>query len=267
VSLRPPDSLRSEYGAWTWAVAWEWPDLATTWRLEAPAADRAIAGRVVFLKVVRSGHYPTAPDEAERMIWARRHVPVPELIDRGSDETVDWIITAAIPGMDATRHPLLADPARIVPIVARGLAAFHRAAPVADCPFDFRATTALAHAQARVRAGIATAPDLHPEHTHLGLDGALRELERLTPAAEDLVVCHGDYCMPNVLLDETGTITGYVDLGELGVADRWWDVAVGAWSTTWSIGPGWEELFYESYGIEPDPDRIRFFRLLYDLAS
>ena len=51
------------------------------------------------------------------------------------------------------------------------------------------------------------------------------------------------------------------------IRDRWWDVAIGAWSTTWNVGPGWEQLFYESYGIEPDPERIAFYRLLYDLAS
>ena len=44
-------------------------------------------------------------------------------------------------------------------------------------------------------------------------------------------------------------------------------IAVGAWSVTWNIGPGWEDLFYESYGVAPDPDRITFYRLLYDLAS
>ena len=47
------------------------------------------------------------------------------------------------------------------------------------------------------------------------------------PPSEDLVVCHGDYCFPNVLLDDAGAITGFLDLGELAVADRWWDVAVG----------------------------------------
>ena len=62
-------------------------------------------------------------------------------------------------------------------------------------------------------------------------------------------------------------VTGFVDLGELGAADRWWDVAVGAWSVGWNFGVELEPLFYESYGIEPDPGRIRFFRLLYDLAS
>ena len=148
---------------------------------------------------------------------------------------------------------MLADPARLVPILARGLAAFHAAAPVDACPFDFRVDNARSRTRADGSAiGIAKPTDLHPEHAHLTLDAALAELERLAPESEDLVVCHGDYCFPNVLLDERGAITGYVDLGELGVADRWWDIAIGAWSTTWNIGPGWEELFYESYGIEPD---------------
>ena len=79
-------------------------------------------------------------------------------------------------------------------------------------------------------------------------------------------MCHGDYCPPNMLL-EGGRVTGYVDLGELGAADRWWDIAVGAWSVGWNFGDSLEPLFYESYGITPDPDRIRFYRLLYDLVS
>lgn len=81
-----------------------------------------------------------------------------------------------------------------------------------------------------------------------------------------LVVCHGDYCPPNVLLTD-GRVSGYVDLGELGVADRWWDIAIGGWSTGWNFGAEFEDLFYDSYGIEPDRDRIAFYRLLYDLVS
>ena len=222
---------------------------------------------VIFLKVVVSGHYPTALDEAERTRWAQRYVPAPEVIDTGSDGEVDWLLTTEIVGIDATRHPLIADPGTLVPALARGLAAFHEAAPVDACPFVFDANVALAHAHERVRTGVATAADLHPEHAHLTIEGALAELERLAPDVEDRVVCHGDYCFPNVLLDSRGAITGYVDLAELGVADRWWDVAVGAWSTTWNVGPGWEDLFYEAYGIVPDPDRIAFYRLLYDLVS
>ena len=262
MSLLPPEALRAAYAEWEWTVAYEWPEQSTTWRLERPAE-----GRARYLKVKRAGHHPTALDESARMQWASLFLPVRIVLDAGSGGDVEWLLTGALAGTDATRHPLLSDPEALVAILARGLADWHARAPVAQCPFDFRVSLALAHARERVRAGIATTSDLHPEYAQLTMDAALAELERLRPASEDLVVCHGDYCFPNVLLDEAGAITGFLDLGELGVADRWWDVAVGAWSTTWNVGPGYEDVFYEAYGIERDDDRITFYRLLYDLAS
>ena len=48
--------------------------------------------------------------------------------------------------------------------------------------------------------------------------------------------------------DVYGVVTGYVDLGELAVADRWWDLAVATWSLTWDLGPGWEAEFLACYG-------------------
>lgn len=80
------------------------------------------------------------------------------------------------------------------------------------------------------------------------------------------MVCHGDYCLPNVLID-AGEASGFVDLGELGVADRWWDLAVATWSITWNLGPGHETLFLSEYGAELDRDRLEFDRLLYDVVS
>jgi len=262
--LFPPESIRASYADWHWTVANEWPEIATTWRL---AARPPLDPRVRFLKVVRAGHYPTALDESVRTQWASLFLPVPIVLDSGGGGDVEWLLTDALQGTDATRHALLAEPGAIVATLAHGLAEFHARAPVAQCPFDFRTAVAIEHARERVRRGTAQPKDLHPEFAHLTLDGALGELERLRPRSEDLVVCHGDYCFPNILLDEAGTVTGYVDLAELGVADRWWDVAVGAWSTTWNVGPGWEEVFYDAYGVEPDDDRITFYRLLYDLAS
>jgi kanamycin kinase len=261
--LYPPEPMRTAYAEWTWNIAGEWP-ISTVWRLERRSPDGT---RVRFLKVVQAGHYPTARDESARTQWASLFLPVPIVLDSGSGDGVDWLLTDAGPGTDATRHRLIADPAQLVPVIARGLADFHARAPVAQCPFDFRLATAIPHARERVRAGIVQPRDLHDEFRHLSLDDAIAELDRLRPASEDLVVCHGDYCFPNVLLDDAGTVTGYLDLGELGVADRWWDVAIGAWSTTWNAGPEWEDLFYEAYGIERDDDRITFYRLLYSLAS
>jgi kanamycin kinase len=81
------------------------------------------------------------------------------------------------------------------------------------------------------------------------------------------VVCHGDACAPNTLLTVDGHWSGHVDLGLLGTADRWADLAVATWSTEWNYGPGWEQLLLDAYGIAADPERARYCRLLWDLSS
>jgi kanamycin kinase len=175
-------------------------------------------------------------------------------------------VTQGIDAVSGIDPDLLADPEPLVRALARGLRRFHDA-PVDPCPFDFRLSTALPHVERRVRDGnVDPDRDFHPEHGALTPESALAHLRATAPASEDLVVSHGDYCFPNALLRD-GEVVAYVDLGELAVADRWWDVAVASWSTTWNVGPGYEETFIREYGLEPDWDRIRFYRLLYDLRA
>jgi kanamycin kinase len=105
----------------------------------------------------------------------------------------------------------------------------------------------------------------HPDHQALAVADALRILDDIPPV-DRLVVCHGDSCAPNTLIGPDGECSGHVDLGALGVADRWADLAVATWSTTWNYGSGWERPLLDAYGIEPDPDRMRYYRLLWDLT-
>jgi kanamycin kinase len=138
--------------------------------------------------------------------------------------------------------------------------------PVDGCPVRFTVADAVAHVQRHLETRRATWGDQHPEHQHLTIEQAVDRLRATAPVDEDLVVCHGDYCYPNAFI-EGDVVTGYLDLGELGVADRWWDIAIGMWSTTWNVGPGYEELFAASYGVEIDTDKVAYYRLQYDLVS
>lgn len=237
---------------------WHYPN-SQTWRLEH-------RGEVIFLKLAKEGRYPSITDEADRLRWAADHIAVPKVIDVGEDDGRDWMVTELLRGTMAAADEMKKNPARLVPLLANGLNRFHEL-PVADCPFDFRVQAAVEQARRRVESGLVDAgKDFNKEHANLTPEVALTELEETRPEEEDLVVCHGDYCLPNVLIED-GDVVGFLDLGELGVADRWWDLAVGAWSVTWNLGPGWEDLFFRSYGAEPDPSKIRFYRLLYDMVS
>ncbi|MFP5578292.1 MAG: phosphotransferase [Acidimicrobiia bacterium] len=200
-----------------------------------------------YVKWMPPGADPVVADlsvEAERMRWAGRHTPVPEVLEVGGDDDGTWLVTAALPGTSAVDARWRTDPTPVVRAIGVGLRALHDALPVAECPFDWSPARRLGYLQPRfehLRAQLADPPD-----------------------PDRLVVCHGDACAPNTVVDGDGAWVGHVDLGSLGTADRWADLAVATMSLGWNFGPGWEHLLYEAYGIDPDAERIAYHRLLWD---
>ena len=254
----PPAALAGLEG-WEASAVWANGLEVVTWRLSAAH------GAVRYLKVARLGQEVTLVAERERMIWAVPQLPVPRVLDYGSDGAHEWLLTAGLEGVPAIDDRVLADPRRSVPLLAQGLRRVHVLA-VDGCPFGSGVATMLPMVRERVAAGLVDpARDFQPEHAGMTAAAALSRLTQLRLSREDLVVCHGDYCPPNVLVKE-GQVVGYVDLGQLGVADRWWDVAVATWSVTWNFGPGWEDLFLATYGLPRDPQKMAFYRLLHDLS-
>jgi aminoglycoside phosphotransferase len=203
--------------------------------------------------------------EAARMAWARPFTPVPRLLGQGADETASWLVTAALPGQSAVADRWLAEPRTAVTAIGEGLRAMHEALPVPACPFSWSAEQRIAEVRRREAEGRLDPARWHEAYQHLGIDQAL-ELIADVPPVDRAVVCHGDSCAPNTLLTDDGRWSGHVDLGDLGVADRWADLAIATWSTQWNYGPGWEDLLLRAYGIQPDPDRTSYYRLLWDLG-
>lgn len=238
--------------------------LRPVWRNELGGLTFEISGsdgrRFVKWAPVGSG-LDLAP-EAPRLRWAAAFTPVPRVLDAGADETGAWLLTAGLPGDSAVTARWLADPRTAATAIGFGLRALHDRSPVGDCPFSWGVEQRLARVRA---AGRHDPTQWHPDHAELSPREALARLAD-PPPVDRLVVCHGDACAPNTLLRDDGTWSGHVDLGALGVADRWADLAVATWSLDWNYGPGWQPVLLEAYGIEPDPLRIAYYRLLWDLS-
>lgn len=175
-------------------------------------------------------------------------------------------MTAPLPGDSAVSARWLAEPATAVRAIGAGLRALHERLPVAACPFSWTAQERLADARREAAAGRLDPGWWHEIHRPFGVTGALSQAAAIPPV-DRLVVCHGDACAPNTLLYPDGRWSGHVDFGLLGAGDRWADIAVATWSAEWNYGPGWEPLLLDAYGVEPDAERTRYYRLLWDLSS
>ena len=218
-----------------------------------------------FIKWTPAGSGIDLAQEATRLEWAGTYITVPRVLAQGADDDGSWLVTSALPGQNAVTPRWLAEPATTVAAIGEGLRAMHEAMPVTACPFSWMAGDQLADARRRAGLGHLDSTGFHSVHQSLSIEQALDRLSDIPPV-DRLVVCHGDACAPNTLITDDGRCSGHVDFDQLGVADRWADLAVATWSVDWNYGPQWEGLLLSAYGIDPEPDRTRYYRLLWDLG-
>lgn len=203
------------------------------WVNELGGVTFAVGARAVgaaeYVKVYPAEHADLLAAEAPRLRWARHFTPVPEVLGAGPG----WLHTAGLAGRTAVDPRWVDAPDTAARAIGAGLRQLHDALPVADCPFD--------------------RPSWVPADA---------------PEPDRLVVCHGDACAPNTVMTDDGTFAGHVDLGDLGVADRWADLAIATMSLDWNYpadGPdGFAEVLLHAYGVTVDTERMAYYRRAWD---
>lgn len=178
-----------------------------------------------FVKVYPAAVAHLLDGEVARLRWAGGYAVVPTVLDVGPG----WLRTAALPGRSAVDLRWSDRPGAAARAIGSGLRTLHDTLPVDDCPF-----------------------------------GTPSWVGATAPPADRLVVCHGDACAPNTLVADDGTCSGHVDLGDLGVADRWADLAIATLSLDWNYpndeDRDWEGALLDAYGVVPDRARIAHYR-------
>lgn len=191
------------------------------------------AGRE-FVKVAPPNPEVDLHHEAAKLHWAAQYLTVPQVLGVGRDGALAWLHTAGLSGRSAVDPHWMAHPRQAVRAIAAGLRAMHDRLPIDSCPYTWSVSS--------------------------------RELPE-PPPVDKLVVCHGDACAPNTLIDDDGHWCGHVDFGDLGIADRWADLAVAEWSLGFNYGGQWRTEFFEAYGIEPDEDRLDYYLALWNAGD
>jgi kanamycin kinase/aminoglycoside 3'-phosphotransferase-2 len=197
--------------------------------------------------------------ELERLQWLAGRGVVPDVLAFAQNDTHDFLVTRALPGDNAVNVARDRIPA-LIDLMAEAFRTLH-AKSLDTCPFDATADTLIAQAAMRLDAGSVDTDDFDLERRGRDPHELFAELLTLRPRTEDLVFTHGDLCLPNVILDGP-RVTGYVDVGRAGIADRWRDIALCTRSVAGNWGPEWADAFIRAYGAGYDERALEFYRLL-----
>ena len=159
----------------------------------------------------------------------------------------DLLVTERVPGEDCTHPDLLSKPLWLCDTLATALRELHET-DASDCPITDRTESYLATARKNYRAGRHDL-SFFGKGSH---SPSPREIYRIVEEGGGLlkneVLLHGDFCLPNIMIDR-GRISGYIDLGGAGIGDRHVDVFWGVWTLAYNLKTEeYADRFLDCYG-------------------
>lgn len=213
----------------------------------------------MFLKVSDDLADPELRADKAIIQWLRGKLPVPEVLAFAETETHQFLLLSAVPGEDASADHH--DTKRLVHLLAEGLRMIHAVDPT-GCPSIRPLDVMIEGARRRLENGQVDESDFDDERSGHTAESAFDELVLTRPPIEERVFVHGDYCLPNILIDR-GKISGFIDWGRAGIADPYQDLALAERSIIYNIGAKWVRPFFDAYGIaDVDWERVRYYKLL-----
>lgn len=159
----------------------------------------------------------------------------------------DWLLTRALPGQDCLDPQYLADPLRLCDTTAELLRRLHDT-DFRDCPVKSRTEDRLALARCNFETGHFDRTLFPDNWGYDSPEQALAVLEELGGHLKSDCLLHGDYCLPNILLDDW-RFSGFIDVAAGGVGDRHMDLHWGIWSLWFNLKTdAYRERFLDAYG-------------------
>ena len=209
------------------------------------------------------------------MKWLAGKLPVPKVLAFEIQEDRSFLLMSRVKGDVACAEYYLENPQVLLRALAEALKMLW-ALDISDCPNVRDLDAELAEARYRVENDLVDVDNAEP--TTFGEGGfespahLLKWLEENRPESER-VFSHGDFCLPNVLLVD-GEVSGFIDLGDAGVGDKWRDIALCYRSLKHNFdgtfgGKVYEDfdpdLLFEALGMEPDWEKLKYYILLDEL--
>lgn len=176
---------------------------------------------ILFLKI---GKAPLLSKEYVSLMWLKGKLPVPDCVYFTNDAEKEYLITKAVKGEMSCSDKNLKSPEETIKLLAKAIKLIQNV-EISNCPFRSDLTYKLGVAEFNVKNKLLSAAPISEIGKELkDYNSILSYLQNNKPK-EELVFSHGDTSLPNIFFNK-GKVSGFIDVGECGVADKWFDIAI-----------------------------------------
>ena len=160
----------------------------------------------------------------------------------------DYLLTEKVQGEDLTFEEYLSQPERLAETSGKLLRKLHET-DFSDCPVQNKLQETISDAKENYLKGNFGANEHLPEkYRPKNAEEAWKFVEENKHLLNADTLVHGDYCLPNVMLDNW-KFSGFIDLGDSGVSDRHFDLFWGAWTLEFNLKTDkYADIFFDAYG-------------------
>lgn len=169
----------------------------------------------------------------------------------------DWLLTERIHGEDCTHEDYLSDPKRLAVRLGEELRALHSVS-FSNCPVQNRMESYFSLAESNYNSGNYDTSHFPDSFGYRSAEEAYAVFSEGKSALICDTLLHGDYCLPNILLDGW-RFSAFIDVGMGGVGERHIDLFWGAWTLLFNLKTDrYRDRFFDAYGRDKvDTDIIR----------
>ena len=159
----------------------------------------------------------------------------------------DLMLSKALKGEDCTHPTYLAHPKRLCDLLSERLRMLHEI-DFNDCPNFNKMNEYIGRAEKNYHTGNYDKSHFPDSFGYKSADEAWKILQEGKNLLKSDVLLHGDYCLPNVMLDNWN-FAGFIDLDSAGVGDRHIDIFWGLWTLWFNLGTyEYSSRFIDGYG-------------------
>jgi len=222
---------------------------------------------ILFLKISESFNAQNEMyNECTILKWmSSAGLVIPEVLFYEKNEQRSFMLLSNVPGSAAHEIENHLSKEEIIRLSAEALKAVHKI-DICSVPRDYQdcLEVELRNISENVKNDLIDIDAFKNANSDRSPESVLEYLLERKSIFNTDVFTHGDYCLPNILIDEEGKF-GFVDWSQAGIGDIYRDISPVVKSIRRNFGEAYEALFFKYYGVaedDVDMEKVVYYDLI-----